>query len=212
MNKELQDFFKNFGRPPAAKPKRAPAAKRREMAKTQPGFQFRVIWRRIAVPAGADLGQLHDIIQIAMGWYDCHLHSFQDGAQVYEPPNPEDFGFPNFGPEPIDERHALIDQIFDRPNKTLHYEYDFGDGWEHSIKFEKRADTPLDRPRILKGRRACPPEDCGGIWGYYSLLEALADPNHPEHEELKEWAGDAFDPEHFDLDDHNAALAQITRR
>jgi len=206
--------------PPGYRPKRISTAKRRELAKTQPGYLFRVdllstkppIWRRIAVPAGTDLGQLHEIIQIAMGWYDCHLHAFRDGQQSYEPPQPDEWGFPTFGPEPIDERRVLIDQIFTRPRKTLRYEYDFGDSWDHSIKFEKRAAGPIPRPQLLKGKRACPPEDCGGVWGYCNLIEALADPKHPEHEDLKEWYGGTLDPEHFDLEGRNAALALITKR
>ncbi len=220
LSKQLQKLIENLARTPAAKPKRISAAKRRERATTQPGYIFRIdllrtkppIWRRVAVPAATDLGQLHDITQIAMGWYDCHLHAFQDGPQRYEPPQPDDFGWPSFGPEPIDERKVLIDQIFTRPKKTLHYEYDFGDGWEHSIKFEKRADGPIPRPQLLKGKGACPPEDCGGIWGYYNLIEALADPKHPEHEDLKEWVGDTFDPDHFDIEDLDAALAQFAKR
>ena len=93
----------------------------------------------------------------------------------------------------------------EEPKERLDYLYDFGDGWEHRVVLEKILPLPADGkappPRCTGGRRACPPEDCGGPWGYASLLEALADPKHPEHEQMREWVGGHYDPEHLELPD-----------
>jgi hypothetical protein len=88
------------------------------------------------------------------------------------------------------------------------YEYDFGDDWRHEVKVEKvlPPDAEQQLPMCIKGKRACPPEDIGGVWGYYEFLEAIKDPDHPDHEMYTEWRGDDFDPEAFDLDMVNSRL------
>jgi hypothetical protein len=88
------------------------------------------------------------------------------------------------------------------------YEYDFGDRWEHELLVEKMLPIDVGQryPLCLTGKRACPPEDCGGIWGYAGFLEAVHDPKHPEHEEMLEWVGGEFDPDAFDLNEVNTEL------
>ncbi len=164
------------------------------------------IWRRIEVPGDITLGRLHKILQAAMGWTDSHLHAFRAGDATYGVPDPE-------ADSPGDmqnERNARLDRIAGEGD-TLMYEYDFGDGWEHEIKIEKivPADPTAHYPRCTAGRRACPPEDCGGPWGYEHLLEVLRDPKHEEHEERIEWIGEDLDPDVFDLDEVDAALRRV---
>lgn len=100
------------------------------------------------------------------------------------------------------ENDAYISSYFSLSNKNATYEYDFGDGWRHKIVLEKvlSAEPGVKYPLCLSGKRACPPEDCGGIWGYEELLEIMKDPNHEEYEERMEWIGDDFNPEAFDPD------------
>ena len=162
------------------------------------------IWRRIEVPGDIKLGKLHDVIQMAMGWTDSHLHGFRVGHVNYGVPNPD---FPD---DTQNERNVRLDQIADEGD-TIIYDYDFGDSWEHDLKIEKILPPEPDAhyPRCLKGSRACPPEDCGGPPGYERLLEALHDPKHEEHEEMREWIGGDFDPEAFDLDEVNQVLKRM---
>ncbi|NTV64391.1 MAG: plasmid pRiA4b ORF-3 family protein [Oscillochloris sp.] len=161
------------------------------------------IWRRVEVSDSVTLGKLHDIIQTAMGWGDCHLHMFTLGLVSYGVPDP------SYDEDVRDERRAKLNQLLTEPKQKLSYEYDFGDSWTHVVLLEQvREPEPGVRyPRCTAGKRACPPEDCGGIWGYADFVEAVTDPEHPEHDELLEWAGGEFDPELFDLDEVNAALA-----
>ncbi len=148
------------------------------------------------------LAQLHHIIQAAMGWYDSHLHQFTVGRVHYGVPDPDDFE------EVRDERRVRLNQILTEPKQKLVYEYDFGDGWEHVILLEKvlSPEQGAEYPRCTAGKRACPPEDVGGVWGYESFLETIRDRKHPEHVEMLEWVGGEFDPEEFDLAAVNEAL------
>lgn len=161
------------------------------------------IWRRLQVPSDIRLSELHDVIQVAMGWTDSHLHQFSDGRNDYGAPM--DVGFDD--PDTLNEARYRLDQVAPKPKDKLIYEYDFGDGWTHEILVEKvlPIDPAATYPVCLTGKRACPPEDCGGIWGYAQLLETLADPENPEYEEMKEWAGE-IDPDHFDLAATNRRL------
>lgn len=161
------------------------------------------IWRRIEAPGDIKLGKLHRVLQAAMGWYDAHLHVFRVGHATYGVPDPDalfDMGMEN-------ERNVRLDKVAVGGN-TLIYEYDFGDGWEHTLKVEKiaPADPAAHYPRCTAGSRACPPEDCGGPPGYEHLLQALRDPKHEGHEEMREWTGGEFDPEEFDLGKVNQGL------
>ena len=102
-----------------------------------------------------------------------------------------------------------LDQVLVRDKDAMFYEYDFGDGWRHKIVLEKSIDATPETPAPLciAGARACPPEDCGGVWGYANLLQVIADPSDPEHEEMLEWLGADFDPVHFSVEEVNAVLA-----
>ncbi|MDP9314400.1 MAG: plasmid pRiA4b ORF-3 family protein [Chloroflexota bacterium] len=163
------------------------------------------IWRRIQVPATVTLGQLHRILQVVMGWTDSHLHQFIVGDSYYGIPDPE------WAREVKHEQRARLSQVAHQEKAKLIYEYDFGDDWLHDIVVEKIFPPEAGKhyPVCVKGKRACPPEDCGGIWGYASFLEAISDPSHPEHAEMLEWVGGAFDPEAFDVEEVNRQLALL---
>ena len=163
------------------------------------------VWRRVMVRADASLGELHEVIMVAMGWDDSHLHVFSDDITRYGTPRDED--------EDEDE-FALADVLVD-PGDRLGYLYDFGDHWDHDIKLEKvlpqDAGLPATGvPACLAGKGACPPEDCGGPWGYAQLKETLADPSAEDHKAALEWLGledpSDFDPAAFDLASVNARL------
>ena len=138
-----------------------------------------------------------------MGWEGYHLHEFEmispsTGAKVsIGPPDDE------FGRRILSEETQKISRYFSMDNKSAEYTYDFGDDWEHKILLEKilPREEGTAYPVCVKGKRACPPEDCGGVWGYADILEALEDPDDPENEELLEWVGEDFDPEYFDAKD-----------
>jgi hypothetical protein len=163
------------------------------------------IWRRVEVADEITLARLHQIIQVAMGWTDSHLHMFSLGQTSYGVPHPGDEG------DVRDERRVKLSQLLTAPKQKLSYEYDFGDSWTHEVLLEKALppEPGVRYPRCTAGKQACPPEDCGGPWGYAELLEAIADPEHPEHDELLEWVGGAFDPEAFDMAEVNAELRRL---
>jgi len=168
-----------------------------------------LVWRELLVPADFTFAQLHRILQAAMGWEDCHLHEFDVGGVCVGMPSPEDRFFPRNRPL-RDERKTCVGDMLEGRRK-FRYWYDFGDDWWHEIVIGKAAEADGDGPRLLAGEGACPPEDCGGPYGYAELLRALADPKHPEHRELREWAGD-FDPQRFDFDRAAKAVAKAVRR
>ncbi len=165
------------------------------------------IWRRILVPEDVALSTLHEIIQRVMGWRNDHLHMFRIAGQIYGDPEEDETGMLGT----IDETRYRINRFGLREKSKFSYEYDFGDGWEHTILVEKitSADPSAHYPVCVAGKRACPPEDVGGIWGYADFLEAIADSNHAEHDEMLDWVGGDFDPEEFNLDDVNASLQFI---
>jgi len=165
------------------------------------------VWRRVLVPAEIRLDRLHEVIQAAMGWEDCHMHVFTNGSADYGLPDPE------LGHR--DEGRTTLNRLARGRGDRIHYTYDFGDDWEHDISVEEvlAAEPARCYPVCLTGKGACPPEDCGGIWGYEHLRKVLADPAHEEHEDMLEWlalerASD-FDPASFDVDDVNAALGLL---
>lgn len=167
------------------------------------------IWRELLVPSNLTLKHLHDVLQVAMGWDHRHLHHFGLGESYYGNTNP-DFGL---GDDVEDERNFTVSQLLTRERAAMIYEYDFGDGWEHKIELKKilPADEKAQQARCIKGARACPPEDCGGIWGYADLLDIIKNPEHPEREEMLDWLGDDFDPEYFDIDAVNGSLEKLFR-
>jgi hypothetical protein len=163
------------------------------------------IWRRLQLRGDTRLSELHDILQLAMGWGDAHLHQFTAGEQSFGRPDADDWT------EVRDERQVVLSQVARAEKARLGYEYDFGDSWEHQLLVEKilPPEPGKDYPVCVAGKRACPPEDVGGIWGYADFLAAIRDPEHREHKELLEWIGGAFDPEAFDLEAVNAALQRL---
>lgn len=171
-------------------------------------YQFKIslkgirppIWREIQVPESYTFWDLHVAIQDAMGWDDYHLHEF-------EMTNPSTGSKVNIGiPDEDFEREILpgwiqkIAGYFSLENRAASYLYDFGDDWEHQIELQKiiPKERGISYPVCTNGKRACPPEDCGGIWGYEELLEIVKDPAHEEYEEMMEWLGGEFDPEYFE--------------
>jgi Plasmid pRiA4b ORF-3-like protein len=172
------------------------------------------VWRRIRVPGDFLMDDLHEMIQVVMGWQNCHLHQFifRSGKRmIFVRPEDEDHE-PDFGGRTtLDSLEHTLADIATRRKMKIIYEYDFGDSWEHEILVEDILPASPDSPapRCLDGAGACPPEDCGGVCGYQSLLEALADPSHPEHEEYKEWVEEDFDPGQFDVDEVNQWLARV---
>lgn len=159
------------------------------------------IWRRLQVRGDTKLDKLHQILQIAMGWWGEHLHAFEAGGVAYGEPDPD---FPS---DLRQERNVRFDKIA-QEGDTFRYEYDFGDSWVHEIMVEKVLDPEpgVRYPRCLAGKRACPPEDCGGVPGYERLLDIVANPKDEEHAEIVAWLGEEFDPEAFDLDAVNEEL------
>lgn len=168
------------------------------------------IWRRFQIAGDMTLGDLHNAIQIVMGWENHHLHDFEQGKKRYSRPDPEDFAY---DPPPIDEDEVTIGQVLKRRKQVLTYIYDMGDSWRHRVQVEDIAGPNPNQhyPNCLDGAYACPPEDCGGPWGYQSMLEALADPAHEEHETFVEWIGSDFDTEAFDLDEINKVLKDFKK-
>lgn len=163
------------------------------------------IWRRLLLRQDMLLPRVHDVLQLAMGWTDSHLHQFKVNEVRFGEPDIE------FEPGPIDYRQISLNQIAPGRGTTCTYEYDFGDSWKHLLVVE--AELPVDSveghiPRCIEGSRACPPEDCGGTWGYADFLRAWREPAHPEHEANRQWSGHAFDPEAFDLERVNRNLAR----
>lgn len=153
------------------------------------------IWRRIVVPADITLAGLHNVIQRAMGWQDCHLHEFVIDGSRYGCPVPEDA---DFNEDMINEARVRLNKVAG-PNAKFLYCYDFGDDWVHQIHIEREVASDGERvARCLAGKNAGPPEDCGGPYGYAQLLAILADPEHEQHEETLAWAGDDVDPQWFD--------------
>ena len=162
------------------------------------------IWRRVVVGEAMTLAELHQVIQIAMGWLDYHLYEFEIKGNRYttiDPDTPDS--------ATASDSVTLRDVRLRRPGTKFRYDYDFGDGWRHVIEVEKA--NPIDRasscPRCLGGRRACPPEDSGGLYGYGRMLQIVDNPQHPEHAELQEWLPPGFDPAHFDLQEVNSQLS-----
>lgn len=164
------------------------------------------IWRRVEVPGHVSLHSLHEILNEAMGWLGYHLHDFEVGGVEYTVP--DDDMDPDRPAE--DDRHWRLDAVVTEPGRRFSYRYDFGDDWRHEVIVEAIGApvAGVSYPRVTKGRRRCPPEDCGGPWGYRDLLVALAEPGHAEHHSMAEWVGGGFDPEEFSIEAINEALVR----
>jgi hypothetical protein len=160
------------------------------------------IWRRVQTN-DCSLDELHDIIQVCMGWEDEHMYAFViDGEESGRSSEAE-----------YDSRYVRLSEVVEEGHTRFRYDYDFGDDWEHTIDVEKTlpAEEGIRYPRCVKGERACPPENCGGPYGYPYFLEKIHDPEHEEHEDALEWVSDEFDPEEFDLDEVNEGLHRLRR-
>ena len=169
------------------------------------------IWRRVLVPGDFTLERFHSVIQAAMGWDDAHLHEFLILGLRYGVPDPDSW---LGGPECVNEKKVYIFDVFGAVGDKAEYTYDFGDTWEHSIKVEKvlAPEPDMNYPVCTAGKRNGPPEDCGGVYGYYNLIAVLQDPTHKDHEGLLEWVGGEFDPEAFSVEEINKRLAPLRRR
>jgi hypothetical protein len=162
------------------------------------------IWRRLRLPSATTLAQLHQVIQAAFGWEDAHLHEFEVDGRRYSRP---DFELQS---DVADEGKVKLGDLVARPGTRLRYTYDFGDSWEHDLIVEDiLLPDGVRHAACLTGRRAGPPEDCGGVWGYKELCDILADPRHPDHAERVGWLGRPHDPATFNRDVINAALKRI---
>lgn len=181
------------------------ATLRIELLDTEP-----LIWRELEVSTSSTLKDLHTLIQGAMGWANQHLWEFRIGRQVYgQPISGDAWG----GPAIINAGKVRLAELL-KPRKTvIDYTYDMGDSWEHRLTLTdvRPADPVLVYPRYIAGERPAPPEDCGGIPGFYATLEALADPNHPEHEDAVDWL-DGYDPDHFNELALKVAVGRIASR
>ncbi|TSA31528.1 MAG: plasmid pRiA4b ORF-3 family protein [Porphyromonadaceae bacterium] len=159
------------------------------------------IWRRVLVKSDILLADFHDIMQNVMGWTNSHLHQFEKSRIYYAPKEFELEGSKDY-------RKVRLDTLLYQEKEKIQYEYDFGDSWTHEITLEKILpfSESAKLPVCTAGKRNCPPEDCGGVWGYAELLEVISDPGHPEYEEMIEWVGGKFDPEYFDIGEINKEL------
>ncbi|MCA2216978.1 plasmid pRiA4b ORF-3 family protein [Jidongwangia harbinensis] len=167
------------------------------------------IWRRLEVPGDTNLAELHRIIQVAFGWDDCHLHVFETPYGA--------FGVADRELGHRAEKPVTLEQVAPDAGAQVRYRYDFGDDWELDIVVEKLLDRQaVGYPRCTAGRRAAPPEDCGGIWGYADLVDIISDPAHPQHRERLEWLGlpsaDDFRPARFDPAEVTGLLTGQGRR
>ncbi|CCG42723.1 plasmid pRiA4b ORF-3 family protein [Magnetospirillum molischianum] len=170
------------------------------------------VMRRLEIPLSIRLDRLHTVLQEAMGWTDTHLYEFRIKGIGFGIPDP-DWGY---GGGPLDARKTtLLDVIEDTGAKSFKYLYDFGDGWEHSVKIERTAPAAdgILYPRLIEASGRCPPEDVGGPWGYQEAREALADPSHERHEEIAEWWGaDPLDLDTIDIPAIEAEIVKLARR
>jgi hypothetical protein len=198
------------------------ATRKKTLDSSLPVFQLKItldeteptIWRRIQTH-NCSLADLHEIIQTCIGWEDEHMHAFEVGDDEYTDlsrgADPYEFH---------DSRTVRLSDLVDQGHRRFTYEYDFGDSWRHAIEMEAAlpAEEGVRYPRCLDGSQACPPEDCGGVYGYYELVEAWRNANETkqdadseEYDDRLEWLGEDFDPEKFSLDDVNRELLRLRR-
>lgn len=163
-----------------------------------------VVWRRLLVPGSVRLNKLSEMLLAAMGWTNSHLHAFRVGDKHYG------MHFDDWPEGEIDEKGVTVLQAL-RDERRFLFEYDFGDGWEHEVVIEEMTWSyhGLKFAVCLDGENACPPEDVGGTGGYADFLEAIADPDHEEHDSYLEWVGGSFDPSEFDLASANALCQKV---
>ena len=159
------------------------------------------VWRRLLLPAGMTLGDLHDAIQASMGWENAHLHDFDiDGRRYGDPGTTDDV---------ISEERLTLAAIHRTGIERFQYTYDFGDDWVHLITIEGTIPAVAGQryPACIAGKRSCPPEDCGGPYGYAHFLAARIDPSHPDHVEMSSWVDEDFDPDGFSVAEADVSVA-----
>jgi hypothetical protein len=164
------------------------------------------IWRRVLVQSDLLLSDLHRVIQTSMGWTNSHLHQFIKNETFYTVRMKDDDFWEEMNN--VDYKKMKISDLLEKEKDQIIYKYDFGDGWMHDITLEKilAPDNNIKYPVFLAGKMNCPPEDCGGVWGYSDILKVLKKPDHKEYESLIEWLGGKFDPEYFNIDKVNKSL------
>lgn len=166
------------------------------------------IWRRVVIPSDLSLPDFHKVIQTTMGWTNSHLHQFVKNRTYYSPKMEDESLWDEEDDDDLDYSKYKVSDLLRKTKDKVKYEYDFGDDWVHVIVLEKIIDESMDINDVtcLAGENSCPPEDCGGLWGYYNMLEILKDPDHEEYEEYTDWLGDEFDPTYFDIEEVNDML------
>ena len=176
------------------------------------GIQPKVA-RTLELPLDLNLAQLHEVLQATFGWTDSHFHQFDIDSLIYGAPEFDEDGWSDRQTfEASDVRLADFGIPYDAPI-LIFYEYDFGDSWTHALELTRAPrEAGVKYPRCIAGSRSGPPEDVGGTSGYEDFLEAWRDPKHEEHKEMRRWVGRKFDPERFELDDNNKAIARAIRR
>jgi hypothetical protein len=218
MGKVIKGEWKGTEGAEAVEPEKAKkVTKKAKEETTAKIYQLRIllldsepeIFRRVLVAGDTPLDTLHRVIQVAMGWTNSHLHEFHIKGVSYGDINMDD-GMDMEGGE--DESRFSLQEVATRVRSVINYAYDFGDDWEHKITVEKIAEKDErfpGYPVCIEGQHAAPPEDCGGIFGYYENLEVLKDPDHEEYEDVLEWMGGQFDPDGFDIVGVNKELKKI---
>jgi hypothetical protein len=161
------------------------------------------VWRRLLVPADMTLAKFHDVLQDAMGWTDSHLHCFETWSGRYGM-----IGIEEDADDLKDERRVKLSAVLPSKEARLLYRYDYGDDWEHLVELEDvlEPDPRLQYPLCIDGKRACPPEDCGGTSGYEELCRVLKSPKGEEHDSILTWLGGYFDPAGFDANAVNRTI------
>jgi len=167
------------------------------------------VWRRVIVAEKLTFHEFHEVIQEVFGWGDYHLYQFSPTGYGSYPvigiPSKDDWEQPE-----MDSMKTKLKKIFTQEKQSFNYIYDFGDDWSHKIVLEKLVPEPVKSPVCLDGKGTCPPEDCGGAWGYENMKAILADPSHEEYKEMKEWLGldddEEYDANKFNLDEINESL------
>lgn len=171
------------------------------------------VFRTIFVDSNISFYELHHILQISMGWGNYHLFNFRYHDYWIELPNVEDEVYQEFSRfQKIDPRTITLNEFFISPKSKINYTYDFGDSWDHEIQLQKilSPDASINLPYCIKGKYACPPEDCGSIPGYYNIIEIMNNPKHPEYKEYVEWLGSVpYNMEEFDIDLVNEDLQDL---
>ncbi len=168
------------------------------------------IWRRVCVPAEFTLAQLRDVIQTAMGWEDCHLRQFHIGKQRFGVSEPNEAFMGGSGT--LNEKKTCLANALNKAGAKATYIYDFGDSWEQALTVEKisPAEPDVAYPLCTEEKLAAPPENCAGMPGFYHMPEALADPDHEDHGDMRDWI-DSFDPEAFSIEAVNKRMRRVFR-